>query len=376
MSLPPPPPPGSVPPPPGGQFQPPHGYPGPGFQPPAWQEPPVRKRGNGWKWALGAVALLAVIGVTAAVTLSVAGNGDSGDGSPTGTPSAADTASNSDIASANDTGPVAVITEDPSCAAQGPIFATLASDTESWGMRDPAIPATAWTPEVRAQHEAAAKSIRQAADQIVPLAKVTPHRAMRELYEQFIAFGRAYADSIPTYTEIDNQLSFAATNASDAISRICAAIDYGSAAARGPLVAALPAPTQVAPVSDPANPERFLTEPNPICADWDEAMVQFDSDTAAWRSSDPDIPAAQWTPEQKAINDDVAAVMRRFTSQLSALGERSDNPALRDFADLSAQYRRAYLQALPTYTPADKYLANASIRLAGLVASACRVFAN
>ena len=42
--------------------------------------------------------------------------------------------------------------------------------------------------------------MRNAADQTVPLAKLTPHRVMRELYEQFIAYARAYSDAIPTYT--------------------------------------------------------------------------------------------------------------------------------------------------------------------------------
>ena len=92
-----PPPPGGNPPtpPPGGPFQPPVGgpgpYPGPGPQQPPWPQqpwtagPPPQKRGNGWKWALGTVALLAVIGVTAAVTMSVTGD-NGGNGSPTSPP--------------------------------------------------------------------------------------------------------------------------------------------------------------------------------------------------------------------------------------------------------------------------------------------------
>ena len=38
---------------------------------------------------------------------------------------------------------------------------------------------------------------------------------------------------------------------------------------------------------------------------------------------------------------------------------------------LSAQYRRAYVQSLPTYTAADNYLANAAIMLGGVVEAAC-----
>ena len=43
--------------------------------------------------------------------------------------------------------------------------------------------------------------------------------------------------------------------------------------------------------------------------------------------------------------------MSAFADKLQALGERSGNLTLQDFAELSAQYRRAYVQSLPSYTP-------------------------
>ncbi len=83
--------------------------------------PPPKKRGNGWKWALGAVALLAVIGVTAAVTISVTKDGGNDDPTP-----ARDTFG---LASADDKGPANIITEDPSCAAWRPISPNLRRHT-------------------------------------------------------------------------------------------------------------------------------------------------------------------------------------------------------------------------------------------------------
>ena len=256
-----PPPPGGNPPtpPPGGPFQPPVGgpgpYPGPGPQQPPWPQqpwtagPPPQKRGNGWKWALGAVALLAVIGVTAAVTMSVTGDND-GNGSPTSPPSG----SNSGIASANDTGPATIVTEDPSCAAWTPINNTLAQmQRNGWDKRDPAIPATDWTPELRAQYEEVGRAMRSAADQTVPLVKLTPHRVMRELYEQFIAYARAYSDAIPTYTPVDQPFSWRRPGQlRSALCVLCAAITYGSAQARAPLVAG--ACTTIEDSRSPADP--------------------------------------------------------------------------------------------------------------------------
>lgn len=336
-----------------------------------WPQAP--KRGNGWKWALGGVALAAVIGVTAAVTLSVATKGSNGGSSPTGSRSSVSGAASSEIASANDAGPVAVITEDPSCMAQSPILETFAAQQpKGWVERDPGILSEAWTSEMRNEYTQVQGAMRNAADQMIPLAKLTPHRVMRELYEQFIAYSRAYADGVETYSPPVDHFARVSITAADAISRICAAVGYGSAAARAPLVPLGAPPSETAALGDPSNPQRFLTGPNDVCADWDTALRQFQGDTSDWLKTDPDVPGSQWTPEQKAINDAVVPVMERLAKRMNELGERSGNPIMQDFASLSAQYRLAYVKALPTYTPADKYLASTSIRLAAMVNSACQ----
>jgi hypothetical protein len=378
VSLPPPPPPGSMPP-SGGPFPPPHsggpgGYPGAGF-PQSWPQVPVQpsspKRGNGWKWGLGAVALLAVVGVTAAVTLSVT---DHGDGSPATTQTAGAGTSNSDIASANDAGPVTVITEDPTCAPKYPILETFGKGLKNgWDTRDESIPATAWTPELRAQYEQVGRVMRSTADQLVPLAKLTPHRVMRELYEQFIVYARAYVDSFPTYTQKNDDLVRVVIATNDAVISICAAIDNGSAAARGPLISPPSPPSDLPPVGNPAEPEMFLKQPNAVCGDWGAALTQFGNDTSEWNATDPNIPASQWPPEQKALNEAVAPSMEVLASKLALLGKRSGNPTFRDFADLAAQYRFAYVKAIPTYIPADSWLVTSSRKLSTIVQSACQV---
>ena len=214
--------------------------------------------------------------------------------------------------------------------------------------------------------------MRSSADQMVALVKLTPHRVMRELYEQFIAYSRAYADRIPTYTPTDEGLAVTSSTTANAVGDICAAISFGSAPARGPLLPAVSAPAQIAPLSDPADPQRFLTETNSACVEWLGASSQFQKDTAAWLAIPSDVPASQWTPEQRTINDAVAPVMRTFADDVQGLGERSDNPTFEDFATLSAQYRRAYVQSLPSYTPSDNYLANAALKLGGVVEAACQ----
>jgi hypothetical protein len=323
------------------------------------------------KLALVAVTFLAVVATVAAVVLLFGGD-NAKDASASKPPAGA-----AADASANDTGPVGVITEDSSCTAWTSINNALASNGEGiWNDRDRTVPAAQWTPKQKAQFMAAGQSMRGAAAQAVGLAKLTPHRVMRELYEQFIAYARAYAEHIPRYTPPDETLAGTANSASSALGAICSAIIDGAAAARGPLVQPQAAPAQIAPPGNPGNPQRFLTNPNIVCADWKSSLEQFGTQTAAWQQINPSIPAILWNPEQKAANYAVGPVMNTFANKLDQLGRRSSNPILQDFAELSAQYRRAFALAIPTYAATDNHLANAANYLSTTVLGACSATTN
>jgi hypothetical protein len=362
--------------PPSAQGQQPQGHqyygpPPPGYQQPWYPPPRPPKKNSSMKWViLGGVALVAVIAVAVAVTVAVL-QPNSGGGSKRS--AASTTAPAAGIASANDKGPVTVITEDASCAPWTPIQNTIAdSEQNGWEKRDPSIPASAWTQEQRAQYQAVGTAMRSAADQTVAVAKLTPHRVMRELYEQAVVYWRAYADSILHYAPRDDYQALVANSIQSALGAICAAITYGSAAARGPLVVAQPAPSHTASLTDPGNPQRLLSSPNPVCTEWNSALDQFGVATAAWRKLDPNIPASQWTPDQRAVNDAVRPVMTASADKFEQLGRRSDNPTLEDFAVLASEYRRAFVQAVPTYVAADNYLADTANYATGSVSAACK----
>ncbi|MGV0837156.1 hypothetical protein [Mycolicibacterium thermoresistibile] len=322
------------------------------------------------------MTLLAVVGVTVAVTASVVG-GDNNETStaPTQSVNGAN-AGASDIASANDNGPVTIITEEPTCAPLRPIMTALSdAQKNGWDKRDPSIPATAWTTEMRQQYEEVGKVMRDSADKFVTISRITPHRVIRELYGQISVYMRAYADAIPNYVATDDNLVRVSTSAAGVVSNICSSIDYGSAAARAPFAKPSAAPEQVAPVGDLESPQPFLSERNTVCEDWATAISDFQRDAAPWGATSPDIPVGQWSPEQKALNDEVVPVMKRFANQLLSLGSLSGNPILRDFAELSARYRFTYVEAIPTYMPADKYLANVAMLSSGVVNAACKALA-
>ncbi|WP_141772133.1 MULTISPECIES: Vmc-like lipoprotein signal peptide domain-containing protein [unclassified Mycobacterium] len=315
------------------------------------------------------MSLVAVIAVTAVVAVSCTKN--SGDGKGGGTETSA---APSDVASANDKGPVGIITEDPSCAPWGPITNTLAGvESKGWRDRDPSIPAASWTPEIRAQYEAVGKAWRKAADQIVPLAKMTPHRAMREFYEQSIVYMRAYADSISAYKQIDDSLARTAATAGLVITYICDAISSGSAAARASLVPAQKAPTVVAPIGDSAHPARIFETPDPICSNLGMTLDELAQNPAfkSWMATDPQIPASNWSPEQQSLTDAVIPAMKSMSDALEKLAAASSNPIVKDFILLGVQYQRTYVEALSTYQPNDHTIYSAGQGAAAVVRMAC-----
>ncbi|WP_240630595.1 hypothetical protein [Mycolicibacterium sp. GF69] len=265
-----------------------------------------------------------------------------------------------------------IITEDPSCAAWIPIQTTLANSQGDWAERDPSIPASSWTQEQKAQYEVARSAYRNAAEQTERLVTVTPHRVVRELYEQFIAYARAYIEAVPAYTPIDDHLSGVGTASSAALGYICGAITYGSAEARAPLVEAPAPPGTTAPLADPNDPQRFLAEGDSTCPEWDRLLTQFSADTKEWQALDPRVPASDWSPHERAVVDAVVPVMKSFADQVESLGRSSNNPIIEDFAVLAAQYRRAYAAALPTYNSADSYLTRASNRTTAVIYDACK----
>jgi hypothetical protein len=314
------------------------------------------------------MALLAVIAVTVVITVLVVGKDSGGGESPTPT-----NGNGSDFASANDKGPVAIITDDPTCPAWNRIAEEFVGveNKSQWRARDSSIPATAWTPDQRSMYESVGKAMENAADQAVNLVKTTPHRVVRELYEQFIAYSRLFNQSVPQYQPDDNYLAGVVDGTGSAMVDICAAITYESAGAIAPLVQTPSPPTRVSAPGDQANPQRFVTTTDPACSDWLSTYRKFDSDTAPWRGLDPNVPATQWTADQKATVDGAAPIMSAFADKAEEIGKSSDNSTFEDLAVLSAQYRRAIVKALPTYEPADNYLSEVSTFLAQAINTAC-----
>ncbi|MBS9532783.1 hypothetical protein KIH27_04175 [Mycobacterium sp. M1] len=310
--------------------------------------------------------MIAVIAVAVTITIVVLHSGSDGRGGKNGT------GATSDIVSAEDTGSIGIITDEPTCDKFMPINNALAAlEKKGWSDRNPSIPATEWSADQRTQYEEIAAAMRNTADQYVTLAKQTPHRVVRELYEQSIAYARSYADSVPNYTAQDEQLARTFISATNVIVNVCESITYGSAGGRAILADPQPGSHQVPALEDPAKPTRFLTSPDSTC----KGAIANSTDTSRglseWLKIDASIPATEWTSEQNAINDAASQTMLSSADRAAELATRTKNTVLQDFLDLAAQYQRVYVKAVPTYVAADSYLASAGNQANAIVTAAC-----
>jgi hypothetical protein len=347
-------------------------YPGPaGPWPPAPGYPPPvpPQKGNGLKWVLGGVVLLLVIGLAVTTTLLLRGGGGGGVNTPA-TPGSS--SAPSDIASANDTGPLSIIVVEPTCDAYYAINNMVAdAQDKGWGNDHRSLgPVSQWTSDQRASVQQTSDAMSSAADQLVPLAKRTPHRLVRELYEQLIAYSRAYVAALPTYTPHDNDLADATVNAAVTITSLCNAITYGSA----PLVTGVDpvaGPTTRQPPGDVANPKQFITAADATCQDWVHRQDKFAADTEAWKEIPSSKPGAEWTPDELAINEAAFPIMSAYADANEKAGRASGNPILEDFAVASSIYLRALVEVGKNYQAADGWLGAASLRLASFVSNAC-----
>ncbi|MFY1621118.1 hypothetical protein, partial [Micromonospora sp. WMMD736] len=323
--------------------------------------------GGKGKWILGGLAAVLAIALAVVITVVLV-RPDSGDESD---PHNGD--ASSEFASAGDTGPVNIITEDPTCETWTRVSIEYAdeADAVNWGGRDRSIPATAWSSEQRAMYDAVGEAQARTAEHAAKLARATPHRVMRELYNQFIAYSNLFVEAIPSYEGEDANLAIVADTIFSALSDICSSINWNSAPPIAPLIPDISPPTSLVSEMISGSPTRFLPEGNPVCSEWESLTTEYNRQVADWRKIDPQVAAPDWTPEQRSVNERVAPLMSGFADDLERLGRESGNATLEDVAVLAAQYRRAYVLALPTYRAVDNFLSQAAINLQKVVFTAC-----
>ena len=342
----------------------------PGWQQGQWpQQPsPPPQKGNSLKWLLVAVAVLLVVAISVGATLLFTRDGGGGGGS---TPSSG---AASDFASAGDTGPVALITSEPTCAAYITLSNRLAdAEGNGWSSERASLgESSSWTPDQRSRAEAVTAAMRTAADQAVPLARQTPHRLVRELYQQFIVYGRAYADKVSTYKPQDDDLASANVNAGAALVGLCNTVIYGAAGRAVAVESSMP--TTAGLTGDQLSDlHKFVSaDDEKSCSTWVQREAKLTADTPDWQNIDMSLASTQWTSDRRAIEMRVRPLLVEFADDTQEVGRRSGNPVLEDFAVASAIYIKAYVTVGDSYDgSADGWLSYTGLRIANLVTAAC-----
>lgn len=323
-------------------------------------------------WLLGATSVILATALVAVAAVLAGQQRRDSDGDGIREASAAITP-DTPLASAGDVGPVSIVTEDPTCAEWTRIGTALVDVQHRvmWFDRDGSIPAVEWSPEQSAMYATVAKAMGSVAVQTNTLARATPHRVMRELYEQVGAYAQELINRIPHYQGVDIAVARTADALVGAATSICAAAMSGSAQARAQLAAAAAPPSTPPSASTELN-RRLLMADNPsICAEWVPMSATYQSGIADWSAADWQAPATEWTYDQQYLTEVSVPSITQFADASEQLSRHSNNPRAEDFVVLAAQYLRAYVQAIPTYVPTDRPLADAAAYLTKAVDHAC-----
>ncbi|BBY27283.1 hypothetical protein GCM10023114_49640 [Mycolicibacterium sediminis] len=331
------------------------------------QQAPSRKRRTAL-WTLTGLAIVLVIAITAGVTLLLARGND---------PQPSNPPLPTDVASTADAGAVGVVTNDPTCKSLTEISRVLAGvQANGWSAQRKTLgPVNEWTDEQRAFIEPVSTAVENASNQMLGLAGQTPHRVMRELYEQYAAYGRAYVESLPRYVPSDDALAGANVSIGNALVGICTSIDRGSVS-RALTLTTVDSPSAATENASGDDPKMFLTTPGAECGAWTDVNDRFLAGTNAWASLDTDVPAAQWSPEQRSVQLAALPTFATFADDAEAVGRKSGNPVFEDFAVLAAEYARAYVTTGDDYTSADSWLSYTVLRLINTLSAACRFAAS
>lgn len=139
------------------------------------------------------------------------------------------------------------------------------------------------------------------------------------------------------------------------------------------------APVTAAPVTitAPALPVTgsVPTSPDPVCAEWSSLATDYTAKQSAWAKTDPNVPAAQWTADDRKLNLEVLPVLKSQADDMRRLGDKATDPVVKLLMLQQAAYERLYAERLPNYVPADQSLWQATINFSFAVKTACQTMA-
>jgi hypothetical protein len=114
--------------------------------------------------------------------------------------------------------------------------------------------------------------------------------------------------------------------------------------------------------------------PDPVCAEWGPMSDSYAAKQKEWttKGGDPDLPAASWNEEQRALQMGIIPVIEDQISDLRRLADKAQDPFLAGLLRAQAMHEEAFILRLPDYRPSDRPLWMAAYDFSGAVRAACK----
>lgn len=137
-----------------------------------------------------------------------------------------------------------------------------------------------------------------------------------------------------------------------------------------------PAPVTVTADAPPVN-GTIPEVPDRVCADWGAINngALKNSKRVDWMATDPGVPAAEWSPQQRALTAAVIPTMTDEAAAVEALATRASTPELRMLLQLRAAYEVKFAERLPNYVVSDHALWEAVSVFGDAASSFCTAMA-
>ncbi|MCB0949551.1 MAG: hypothetical protein KDB44_09790 [Mycobacterium sp.] len=255
--------------------------------------------------------------------------------------------------------------KDPVCDEWIVVSNKLASNEEKWAASNRGVPATAWSPEQRAIFSQVSEAMVMAADQYEAMLPKARDVVIQELIAQTIVYLRSYVERVPNYVESDGLIAGVAGNFGTAVTYMCSVVPLLPATNNGEL-------RTRSLVPEPAALRPFLADGDPACTKFVELIDRQRSQLRGWAATDSTIPAAKWTPSQRALNNAAREVIMRDAAGVRAIAESAKSSIMADLLVTRAEYMQLFADRIPAYTQDDALLWTTVTSLGGGLTAACK----
>lgn len=120
------------------------------------------------------------------------------------------------------------------------------------------------------------------------------------------------------------------------------------------------------------NPANVISD-DPTCDAWARVGKAYVAETerVKWGERDPQIPATEWSSQQRAMYEGVSAALTVASNATENLKKQTPHRVMRELYGQYIEYARAFVKSVPNYEARDQYLANGTSALFSGLSAVC-----